>query len=144
MRQTNQQSSDGRRGFYRFDGELPIRFRIVTVRSDESVVLSEEIETTCANLSGSGALFNISQPLAVGAYMFASLKLPESKSWVRTVVQVVRCKEIDDDDPPCWFVACKFVLIQESDQDSLVKFVLRQSLEEANESQDAHAVDVSH
>ena len=122
---------NNRREFYRYDMLLPLKLYLVSEGQQHAVNLRKPLETSCVNASGGGILIVSPHDLQPSQYLFMQITVPECAQLVSAVCQVVRAQPRTFQGKPCWYAACRFVLIKEADQDRLIKYILHESLEHA-------------
>ncbi|PCJ50013.1 MAG: hypothetical protein COA74_04285 [Gammaproteobacteria bacterium] len=87
--------------------------------------IDDEIKPQAVTLSAGGVCFVCNEKLALDSFVRVSMVLYPSCSGILAYGKVVRCEAMPDTHPQQYDLALEYVLINESDRDSLVRHVLQ-------------------
>lgn len=113
------------RSFVRLDISLPVRLEYSESDNPEQTI---SLEAATKDVGGGGVQIIAAQPFAVGTRFQVSIRLTAADE-IQAQGEVVRCYKPQSDRMLYW-LAVKFIEINENSRDKMIRFIFRKQLEQ--------------
>lgn len=121
-------ASGENREFCRVDKSTPVRCRKLEKLSENRYAKLGHISAEATNFGGGGLLLKVGENFAVGDYLLLEIALPSEKIPVKALGQVMRFLEKKENDLNKYFIAVKYLVIDESERDRLMKSIFSETV----------------
>lgn len=111
-----------RREFFRFEVNLPVKFRVI-----ESVNMKcdqEYIETVTRDLSGGGLCMRLKEPIEIGKYLECELNLPDKIKFIGKVVRFTQYERMQGAYK--YEIGVSFVRIDEVMREKVISYIFQE------------------
>lgn len=119
-----------RREFYRVDKTISVRCCKVNKIGPNKYARANSFSAEAVNFGGSGLLLKVGEPSAVGDYLLVEISLPSDRMPVKALGQVMRFLEKIEEDVGKYFLGVRFMVIDETERDRLMKAILSEAVKE--------------
>jgi c-di-GMP-binding flagellar brake protein YcgR len=116
------------RSFVRVDAMLPVEVSPLAEKNDEGIDEAAPLKVITKDISGGGAQLILNEPVEIGTRLSLVIEVPDMEP-IETIGEVIRVEKPKQDRKLFW-IGIKFLDIQETFRNKLIKFIFKKQLEQ--------------